>query len=290
MGLTFIYVFMYYVNLFFVLFFYVLLLLLWIKYFNLKNNLFYLMSKNRLIESSTYRAINAYDLMVFNNLTIEEVTEMILPENKNENNVLFKSFYDDLKHIFDNKKEKNYVGKLFIDFEDIAEFTCENLFNYNRYILDLVENNTKAIELKNITFNLISLCEYIKITESKDYRTVFERHFQYIRNGILSINDFSYNGLIDHINTNGMLSKITLFFDLIVSIIIEVTNIKPHKEAIHSIINRLKNLNIDSEIIFLLYDLIAILFVTLFYIPGVNKLCNQIFILRKTFKITEMQE
>ena len=290
LGLTFIYVFMYYVNLFFVLFFYVLLLLLWIKYFNLKNNLFYLMSKNRLIESSTYRVINAYDLMVFNNLTIEEVTEMILPENKNENNVLFKSFYDDLKYIFDNKKEKNYVGKLFIDFEDIAEFTCENLFNYNRYILDLVENNTKAIELKNITFNLISLCEYIKITESKDYRTVFERHFQYIRNGILSINDFSYNGLIDHINTNGMLSKITLFFDLIVSIIIEVTNIKPHKEAIHSIINRLKNLNIDSEIIFLLYDLIAILFVTLFYIPGVNKLCNQIFILRKTFKITEMQE
>ena len=71
-----------------------------------------------------------------------------------------------------------------------------------------------------------------------------------------------------------MLSKITLFFDLIVSNIIEVTNIKPHKEAIHSIINRLKNLNIDSEIIFLLYDLIAILFVTLFYIPGVNKLCT----------------
>ena len=74
--------------------------------------------------------------MVFNNLTIEEVTEMILLENKNENNVLFKSFYDDLKYIFDNKKEKNYVGKLFIDFEDIAEFTCENLFNYNKHFLD----------------------------------------------------------------------------------------------------------------------------------------------------------
>ena len=51
LGLTFIYVFMYYVNLFFILFFYLLLLFLWIKYFNLKNNLFYLMSKNRLINN-----------------------------------------------------------------------------------------------------------------------------------------------------------------------------------------------------------------------------------------------
>ena len=108
------------------------------------------------------------------------------------------------------------------------------------------------MELKNITFNSISLCEYIKITESKDYRTVFERHFQYIRNGILSINDFSYNGLIDHINTNGMISWITLFFDLIVSNIIEVINIQPHKQAVQSIINKTKNLNLDSEIIFLL--------------------------------------
>ena len=87
-----------------------------------------------------------------------------------------------------------------------------------------------------------------------------------------------------------MLSRVILFFDLIVTNIIEATNIQPHEQSIQTLIRKMKNLNLLSQIIFLLCDIIAIFFITLFYIPGINNLCNQIFILRKTFKIVEMHE
>ena len=290
LGITFIYIFIYYINLAIFVIIYVILVIVWKDHFNKKKKLFILMSKNRVVESSAYRAINVYDLMVFNNLTMEEVTDIVLPERKNENSALFKSFYNDLKNVFDSKKEKYYIGELFVDFEDRMEFTCENLFNYNKQFLDIIESNYEARKLKNISYNLIAICDYVKIAESKDYRTIFERHFHYIRNGILSINDFSYNGLINYIVTDGMLSRVILFFDLIVTNIIEATNIQPHEQSIQTLIRKMKNLNLLSQIIFLLCDIIAIFFVTLFYIPGINNLCNQIFILRKTFKIVEMHE
>ena len=290
LGLTFIYIFMYYFVLFFVVGSFIVLLLLWINYFNKKDDLFFLLKKNRIIESSTYRAINAYNLMLFNNFTKEEVLELVQLDNKKDPNALIKSFYDDLKYVFDSKKEKNYIGDLFVDFQDKSEFTCENLYKYNEAFLDKIQNDSRAKQLNNITGNLIDICEYTKVTESKDYITVFERHFQYIRNGILTIADFSYNGLIGLIKTNGLIPSTNMFFDLIVINVIYLTNYLPNKESIDTLVKRMKNLDLLSEIGFLLYDIISILFVTLFYLPGINNLCNQIFMLRKTFKIFETEE
>ena len=72
-------------------------------------------------------------------------------------------------------------------------FSCENLYYLNRENLDEISNNLN----KNITENLIQLCEKSRITESNDFRSVFERHFQNIKNGILSVEDYSYNGLLN---------------------------------------------------------------------------------------------
>ena len=291
LGITFIYRFVYYCNFLMFVIFYIFFLVMWTNYFTQKKNLYELIQNNILIESSIYRAINFYDLMVFHNYTLDEVTNLILSDYiNNEKNALIKSFYYDIETAFASIKEKNKIGGLYQDFEDTSNFTCENLFKLNSEKIKEIEDNDKEKKLNNITGNLIKLCEFSKITESNDFRTVFERHFQYIRNGMLSINDFSYQGIIDHIINDGTLSKISLFFNSIIIYIIEITNKVPFRNSINKLLNRLEILIIISEIAFLLFDIIAILFVIFLYVKGINNLCNKIFCLRKIFQIFELQE
>jgi hypothetical protein len=291
LGITFIYRFIYYFNCLITVTLYIIFLLIWIDFFTQKKYLYDLIQKNISLESSIYRAINIYDLMVFHNYTIDEVTYKILSDYiNNEKNSLIKSFYDDLETAFDSIKEKNKIGGLYQDFEDTSNFTCENLFKLNSENIKEIEENDKDKKLNNITENLIKLCKYLKITDTNDFRTVFERHFQYIRNGMLSMNNFSYQGIIDHIINDGTLSFISLFFNSIIIYIIELTNNVPFRNSIIKLLNKLENLITISEIAFLLFDIIAILFVLFLYVRGINNLCNKIFGLRKIFQILELQE
>ena len=96
----------------------------------------------------------------------------------------------------------NINYSIYQDFEDIANFSCKNIYMLNHDKLKLVANYT---EEKNVTIMeniLIETCEVTKIEEIKNFRTLFERHFQYIRNGMLSIDNFSYESIINHIITD----------------------------------------------------------------------------------------
>jgi len=291
LGITFIYRFIFYFNFLIFIIIYIILLIIWTNLLSNKKNLYELIEKNFLIESSIYRAINIYDLMVFHNYTIDEASNMIFSNYINvEKNALIKSFYYDIETAFDSINAKNKVGGLFQDFEDTTNFTCENLFILSNDKLKEIEENDKEKKLNNIIRNLLKLCGFSRITESNDFRTVFERHFQYIRNGMLSMNDFSYQGIIDHIINDGTLSKITLFFNCIIIYIIELTNNVPIRNSISKLLKRIGFLIMSSEISFLLFDLITIFFVLFIYIKGINNLCTKTFGLKKIFQIFEIQE
>ena len=296
LGITSIYIIVYYTNLILILALFILLLLLWIDYFNNKRiNLFKLFEKNNSVESIVYKAINVYDLMIFHNLTMEQVTNfVILDETKRkQENALLKNFYENLKYSFNNKKEKIILGDFFRDIEHFGDFSCKILYMLNRDNIKEIESKAKENNLpniENVSDYLVQICEDSRVTDAKDYRTVFERHIQYTRNGIISLLDFSFDGLINYIKTEGTISKVSLFFNNIIIFLLVMTNQKPHQMAINQLITRLKSLVQISEIIFLIYNIIAILLVIFFYISGINNLCNKILNLKKIFKIYEIHE
>ena len=290
LGITFIYEFIYYLN--FVIFVtsFITLLIIWTNYFSKKSNLYSLIQKNISLELSIYRGINFYDLMIFHNYTIDEISIKILSNySNNEKNYLIKTFYDDLELAFNFGKEINVIGELYEDF-DKSNFTCDILLKLISDNIKEIEDNEKSKNLNNITENLFNLCEFSRITESNDYRTVFERHFQYIKNGMLSINDFSYDGLIKHIIENGSLSRISVLFNSFMIYILEITNSEPCRNSIKKLLSNLKKLVIITEFIYLIFDFIAIFIVKYLYINGINNLCSQIFVLRNIFKIYEFRD
>jgi hypothetical protein len=273
---------------------YVLLIILWTDYFSTKTEIFNLINKNCQLETGIYRALNGYDLMLFHNITLENLPSFVIldEELKKEKFAFFKSFYEDLKLAFNSKKEKNSLAGLYKDFEDISEFTCDNLYANNIDYIQKLEEEIKITNknLQNITKNLVQICEYSRISETKDFRTAYETHFQLIRNGILAIKNLTISGTIENIINNYYRNNVSIFFNYIITFLLEITNTLPHQNIIEALISKLRLNIIVSHIIYLLYDIVAVLFVVFFFISGINSLCNRIFILKKIFKVYEIHE
>jgi hypothetical protein len=94
-----------------ILIIYLTFLFLWVDYFSLKTKLFNIIDKNARVENACYEAFNMYELMIFNNYTLEEMGEFLEFTNDNEgketniseadSNLIFNTFYQDLYLLFD---------------------------------------------------------------------------------------------------------------------------------------------------------------------------------------------
>ena len=278
-----------------ILIIYICFLFMWIEYFSKRTNLFNIITKNAKLENACYEAVNIYELMVFNNYTLDEMVEY-LELSKDENidsvsaktsNIIFDEFYQNLYLLFDLEKDQKYMGDLYQDFEDLAEFNCINMVATFKYeILEKVDEIITNVDLKE---KLIDICIISHITESKNLKTIFERHFQFMKNGMLSLTDFSYEGLNKNLDST-IIGRIAFFFFTTTIYIIDVTTNIPHKKSIQKLMKILWSRILITEIVFIIFGVGLILVILFFYIYNINKFCNQILLLRQTFNIFEIHE
>lgn len=120
-----------------------------------------------------------------------------------------------------------------------------------------------------------------KIFESNDIITALQKHYQTVKNGVISLSDFSYNGLIEHIKT-GNIGKATAFFNCILIYVIEVINNQPHKKGIDNLLNLLNRNIIITEIILLVLNLSSFI-LSLFLYFKYQKLLQSILFTEKYF-------
>ena len=284
LGTTIIFKIICYLFLFLVMGLYILLLLLW-KHFNLKNTeLTNMLQTNQIIETSLYQGIIAYDLMIFYNLSLAEVNRfiMFMTYEQNKNMELINNFYQNLNNSFNNENAIQAIKGFYFGLENIENFECETIYEKNNdYIQDLesiaIKNNYN--DLKDISQNLINFCKNTRLSDTKDFRTLYEEHFNYIRYGILNVKNRSFQGLIDHIINEGTISKISVFFNCIILFVLEL-NSKFSNESNKRMNNKMKNLIKITEINFFIFDIIVILLFVFFYISRINKLSNQILLLK----------
>ena len=274
---------------------YLCFLLIWVDYFSTKQNLIKVIEKNSMLEKACYEATNIYELMIFNNYTIDEIIDYMnisdigefQNNEKNSSNIIFNRFYQQLYFVFDLKKDKEKVGTLYKYFDDLIEFNCSNLYKLIKYdLLEAVDKLLPNIDLKE---HLIEVCQFSKIDSSKDIKTLFERHFQYIKSGIISLKDFSYEGLNKNVNDD-IIGKVSFFFLSTTIYIIEVTTSKPMIGSIKKIYYLMNKRFLVMEIIFIFFGVVLIVIIIFFYFYNINELYKQIFLLKKTFNIYKSYE
>jgi len=268
------------------------LIILWKNFFLINTNLYSLIKKNLSVEASLYKSMNFYDLMIFHNYTIKELSQKIFyqyVEGDNDEKSILRSLYKDVQNSFNGLKEKNNIKSVYLDYGETEEFTCETLFEMNENNLDELRQNEEIKKIPDLKEKLINICKRSRLTETNDIITALQKHYQRIKNGILSIKDFSYKGLINHL-INGALGQTTIFFNCILVYVLELTNNQPHKKGINNLLSLLNKNIIMTESLFAGLDFFLILLSVFYFILNIKNYCNQFFLLKKVFKIFEIQE
>ena len=284
----------YYVIIYFVIIMtiilYIVLLILWINYFSIEENLYIIISKNTGLESIVYRSINMYYIMIFNNFTFSEVSQKIYPTlyNPEENLSVIKFFYSNIYSAFNSQKEKNILGDLYPD-KEISNFTCDNLYALNKKIFKELEATTSGSELSSIKKKLIKMCENFGINELKDPKVEFERHFQNLKNDIISLDNFSNEGIFKHLQT-GNLGKISLLFNNVMLYLLEIYITKVDKNAINGICDLMKRNILIMELLFIFVNILFVLSIIKCMISKIENFWKQIILIISAFKIIEIQE
>ena len=271
---------------------YLFLIILWQNYFSLSNYLYSLIKKNLSVEASLYKSINFYDLMIFQSYPLDDLSSKVFyqyTEGDNNGNSIITSFYKDVQNTFNNQNEKDHLKKIYSDFGDKMDFTCENLYEDNNDKIEELKMNSESKKIDNLKHKLIKLCENSRFFESNDIITALQKHYQTVKNGVISLSDFSYNGLIEHIKT-GNIGKATAFFNCILIYVIEVINNQPHKKGIDNLLNLLNRNLFITLIILVGLNLSSFILSLFFYISNIKNYCNQFFLLKNIFKIFENQD
>jgi hypothetical protein len=244
------------------------------------------------VEASLYKSMNFYDLMIFHNYTIKELSPKIFYQNvegDNDDKSILRSLYKDVQNAFNGLKEKNDIKMVYLDYGETEEFTCETLFEMNKEYLEELKQNEEIKKIPDLEEKLINICKRSRLTETNDIITALQKHYQRIKNGILSMNDFSYKGLINHL-TNGALGQTSIFFNCILVYVLELTNNQPHKNGIDNLLSLLNKNIIITESLFVGLDFFLILLSVFYFILNIKNYCRQFFLLKKIFKIFEIQE
>ena len=270
---------------------YIVLMITWEKYFLVNTNLYSLIKKNLSVEASLYKSKGAYELMVFRNFTLEEIALEIFYQyvvGDNDKASILRGFYKDVQNCFNGLKEKSEIANIYSDYGDEGNFTCKTFFEMNNENIEILKQN-EGSQLGDIKDKLIKICENSRLTETNDIITSLQKHYQRTKNGILSITDFSYDGLINHINS-GVLGQIIVFFNCILIYVLEVTNNKPHKKGVDNLMELFWRNILLTEGIYIGLDLFLIILSIFFFILNIKNYCDQLFLLKKIFKIFEIQE
>ena len=267
---------------------YALIMFIWFSFFTTQKNLYIILEKDAFLETAIYRAINIYYMMIFNNYTVDYATEILYPEiySKSEQLSIFKYIYSSIKLGFNSKIEIENLGDLYKNFDKVKKYSCMYLYKENAEdFLNLYTNEVSSIDIQE---KLTNMCINILGLDSDKPLYFIENHFQYIKNGIIILDDFSYQGIISHLKL-GYLGRVSLFFNAMITFLINNIYTKRHKIAIERILNILRR-NIElTGILFILFDFILTVIIIFLFIRKVKNYCNQITLLKNTFQITKVE-
>ena len=269
---------------------YITLLILWINFFDIKKQLHSLFEKNNNLETTIYRAINTYSLMILNNFTLSEIAKNIYNDiyNYEEPFSILKSFYNNLEYGYNSQKEKDKLGDLYEVFDKTKTFTCKALYTQSEEIFKEMDKTPSSMKLPKIKEKLVNQCVNARMDETFDSNVLFERHFQYINNAILSINSHTYNELIDHLKT-GLIGKISFVFVNVIIYLCEILFHLPNKITKDNVLKVLHK-NLVITIFLFITFLIAIIISLYFLISKIKKYYERIISLKNVFKLIEVQE
>jgi len=259
--------------------------IMWESYYSDYNRMNALIKTHGNLSNDIYKLINYYHLMIFQNLTIEDINRL---ERYNISNGVdvFSNMYKDIQDLYDSKKHMDKLSHSYNldNIDSYYKYTCKTYYEY------LFKSNT-FLRLSNIKYKdfLIFVCEYSKIFKSNNYKQIFSILIEYIQIGLNEINDRSYDGLIAIIHKINY-PRIIVFFMTVYNYALEILGAQLQRKTNQKINFVMIIYSRISFILFYISSSLFILIIVFGYIWNLNTNYNKIHELKKVFKICNKKE
>ena len=237
------------------------------------------------LSDNAYKLISYYQLMIYYNLTVEDINIFQRFNISNGEN-LFSNIYTSIENIYDAKKLMSKLSEFNLDnIDSYYNYTCKTYYDY------LFKNNVifNNIDEKYKDF-LIYVCEQSSIFKyNNNYKQIFSLLFENILIGVNKINVRSYKGLINYLKDE-YFPKITVTFLTVYYYAFEILGLQLQRKSYQKILSLLGNFVNISFIIYYATSSTFILIVIFGYIWKINTNYNKIHELKKVFKVCNKKE
>ena len=262
----------------------IVILIIWISFYIVYGRINALIKSHGYLSNDSYKLLNYYQLMIFQNFTIEDINSFER-YNQSTGQDLFSNMYTDLHVLYDSKKIADKLRQYNLgNIDHYYNYTCKTFYEY------LFSTNAflTRLDIKYKDF-LIFVCESSNIFKSNNYKNIFSILIEYIQIVINEINDRSYKGLIDTMH-NGHFPKIIVYFIAVYNFAFEILGAELQRKSYQKINSLMLNYIKISFIIYYISSFVFILIIFFGYILKINTNYNQIHELKKVFKVCNKKE
>ena len=249
----------------------------WSNCFFIINRVFHIIENGFDSEVESYKMFSYFQLILYCNQTEEEISSIFGISSLD--NVVQKTLYD----IYQIHQKKKKVRKYLLFVNDCIELRCDKFYILsNHTIFNLI--NEKIPE-ENFFENIAIFCSFSKAMEKKSANIIYQQHLGLINDGIKSIKDKSYEGIIKFLEKQ-YLFRSELFSYLIYRPVRKVVEEYISMKGIENIMKLLEKLFYISIIVEVIHELFIIIIVIIIFILKLEKKYRELFYLKNVFTIT----
>ena len=232
--------------------------------------------------SITYRLMTNLYIMIFNNHTLDDISQVYGTQN------FIALSFNDIYNLYDKGKYVNSVLDIIVLNVYNLVFECHNFYeNLNNSIFDKLKNKFSS-QLFQLYYTMNFFCEWSNVMKFKNYKTIFLQMFNRIKILMEDFKNSKYSEVVEFI-CNKEIIKIEIIFLITYVYLFDImyTNVQ---SCIKNMLTKIgKNIIMTGTIYIstLIFLLISIIFI---FIRNVNKDSKKLIKIIKIFKVCNINE
>ena len=243
-------------------------------------------------ERYTLILINLYHHMIFTNQTLDNFSDDYFSDNSYS---CVENFLSRLRSYNQLRGDKKRANEIFKSYSDFCDYTCQSLFDYmsstqNTWATSLDTIQEKYGLSKNkYKQHFIAQCEEAQTFLVASVSPSFQGFYQKCIDAMILFNDRSYEALLGKL-FNSNLAYVTSLFNNVIRYILYIIGKVSYTGSFDTINGILGNSIIISLVLYIFSECLLFVFFFFVYIWNINIECKNMFILKKVFEVTNLND
>ena len=244
-------------------------------------------------ERNTLRVVNFYNTMIFNNQTLDDITNDYFSDGSN---TVIENIHRILYSYYELRKKRKSIPDIYNSFTNYAEYNCNSLYDVMESIKLSSFSQTLDIMREKYNLNINELkkefareCNDSQPFIGNSVSPAFQNLYQKLTDSMILFNDRSYEGIIKKV-FNSSFPKLSAVFLNVTRYIIYIVGKVTYMDASNKIIEILGKCIVITLILYILSEISLFIFFVFVYIWNMNTEYKNMFRLKSVFEITNSIE